>query len=134
MEIVKLIVLSSKARQEVAISFEVSRQTVWAALSYKTNSKRAQRIRTAALRRRGVIVDFRLCVIEGCIFDTYWSEVPHQMIQVFHDRIQLVVDIASRRGTIEVDGVEVREFQNVSLQRIAELQGCAREIVNGLKE
>ncbi|MFI3265226.1 MAG: hypothetical protein SNG38_08320 [Rikenellaceae bacterium] len=90
-------------------------------------------LRTAALYRHGVVVDFHLGVTEGCIFDTYWSEVPHQMIQVFHDRVQLVVDSASLRGTIEVDGVEVREFQNVSIKKIEELQGYAREIVNNLK-
>ncbi|MFI3302768.1 MAG: hypothetical protein SNI18_06325 [Rikenellaceae bacterium] len=133
MDIVKLIVLSSQARQEIATSFKVSRQTVWAALSYKTNSSRAKMLRTAALHRHGVVVDFHLGVTEGCIFDTYWSEVPHQMIQVFHDRVQLVVDIATSRGAIEVDGVEVKEFQAVSLKTIPELQNCAREIVNNLK-
>lgn len=128
----KQIVVEKSARADILKKFNVSNKVLWEALNFKTKSHLANTLRAAALIRKGVVVDFRYGTAENP-FNTYWAEAPQRMIQVFSDRVQFVLDMATSCAVIEVDGSEVREFQDVKLSTIAKIQNCAREIVDGLK-
>ena len=130
----KQIFLSIEKKKEIAKTFKVSRQTVWYALNFKTNSGVANMLRASALQRGGVLVNGDGDFEPNLKFDTYWTQAPKkQMVQVFSPRVNMVADIAIEKITIEVDGEVVKTFGNVPMKELYIIQAEAQEIVNNLK-
>jgi len=57
MEMTKYISVPKEVARELALTFKCSRQTVWAALKYKTTGGNAERIRALALQKGGGVID-----------------------------------------------------------------------------
>ncbi len=130
----KQIVVEKSARADILKTFEVSRKCLWQALTYGSNGPQAKKLRAAALARRGVIVNFELGTTENPSFDTYFSEAPHQMIQVFSERVRVVCDLECIGDVvIEVDGEEVESFGTIPMSQLPQVQSRAREVVNNLR-
>lgn len=124
----KQIVLEKSARADIIKTFGVSSKSLWEALTFKTHSRRANMLRAAALVRKGVIVDSQAGTKEQP-FTTYWTENPHQMIQMFSDRVWLVVECDNtNKASIEVDGNEYESHRVDTLDQLRDVQRRAREI------
>ena len=127
------IILSGEKKRQLQKDFKVCRTTLWAALNYKTKEGKANLLRAAALQRGGVLLNQNGDFEPNLKFDTYWTEVPHQMVQVFSGRVRLIADIKSSTVTIEKDGAVVRTFENATISELPVQQAYAQEIVNNLK-
>jgi len=57
MEMTKYISVPKEVARELASTFNCSRQTVWAALKFKTTGGNAEWIRTLALQKGGGVID-----------------------------------------------------------------------------
>ena len=126
------IIINGKKRQQLEKDFNVCRTTVWAALRYKTKGSKADMLRKAALERGGVEI-FGNGSEPNIKLDTYWTEVPHQMHQVFCDRVKLIVDVDEGTATIKKDGNPVAIYKDVLMSQIRIIQAKAQEITNDLK-
>lgn len=130
----KQIFLSMEKKKEMAKTFKVSRQTVWYALTFRTQSGVADMLRAAALQRGGVLLNCDGEFEPNMKFDTYFNEVPRrQMVQVFSPRVKMVGDLENGVISIWVDGKAAKSFIDVPMSELYLVQAEAQEIVNGLK-
>lgn len=128
----KQIFLSTEKKKEMAETFKVSRQTVWYALTFRTKSGVADMLRAAALQRGGVLLNCDKNFEPNLKFDTYFNEVPRQMVQVFSPRVKMVSHLDNGVITIEVDGKVAKSFGDVSMRELPLVQAEAQEILNSL--
>lgn len=133
MDMSKQIFLSTEKKREIAKTFKVSRQTVWYALTFRTQSGVADMLRAAALQRGGVLLNCNDGFEPHLKFDTYFNEVPRQMVQVFSPRVRMVVNLDKGAIIIEVDGKVAKSFDDVPIKELHIIQAEAQEIVNNLK-
>ncbi|MFR9546932.1 MAG: hypothetical protein SNJ29_15355 [Rikenellaceae bacterium] len=130
----KMIFLNGDGRRMLERDFSVTRQTVWAALNYRTKSGRAKMLRAAALQRGGVLVDLDDKPTSEPNFTTYFDEVPHRMVQVFSKRVKLICDLEDKGDvSIWVDGEEAVNLGVLPINKLPMAQAQAQTIVNGLK-
>lgn len=129
----KQIFLSTEKKKEIAKTFKVSRQTVWYALTFRTKSSVADMLRAAAIQRGGVLINGDGRLEPNLKFDTYFNEVPRQMVQVFSPRVKMIGDLERGGITIEVDGKIAKSFGDVPMKELCLIQAEAQEIVNNLK-
>ncbi|MFR9506141.1 MAG: hypothetical protein SNI32_08690 [Rikenellaceae bacterium] len=130
----KMIFLNGDGRRMLERDFSVTRQTVWAALNYRTKSGRAKMLRAAALQRGGVLVDLDDKPTSEPNFTTYFDEVPYRMVQVFSKRVKLICDLEDKGDvSIWVDGEEAVNLGVLPINKLPMAQAQAQTIVNGLK-
>ena len=129
----KQIFLSNEKKKQLEKDFKVCRTTVWAALTFYTNGGKAKLLRAAALQRGGVLLNCDGGSEPNLKFDTYFNEVPRQMIQVFSPRVRMVGDLEHGGITIEDDGEVAKSFGDVPISELYLVQAEAQEIVNTLK-
>lgn len=129
----KQIFLSAEKKREMAKTFKVTRQTVWYALTFRTKGGFADMLRAAALQRGGVLLNCDGEFEPNLKFDTYFKEVPRQMVQVFSPRVKMVGDLENGGITIVVDGEVTKSFCDVAVKELPLVQAEAQEIVNCLK-
>ena len=129
----KQIFLSNEKKKEIAKTFKVSRQTVWYALTFRTKSSVADMLRAAAIQRGGILINCDGGFEPNLKFDTYFNEVPHQMVQVFSPRVKMIADLEKGGINIEVDGQAVKTFGDIPMSQIPLVQAEAQAIVNTLK-
>ncbi|MGL4520823.1 MAG: hypothetical protein ACRCUJ_14440 [Phocaeicola sp.] len=129
----KQIYLDIEKKKEIAKTFKVTRQTVWYALNFKTKGGMADMLRAAAMQRGGVLLNCNGGFEPNVKFDTYFNEVPHEMVQVFSPRVRIVADLSGGGVVIKVDSKEVKSFGNVLISELAMIQAEAQVIVNNLK-
>lgn len=114
----KYIEVSSDSRKVLMKIFGCTRESLWAALSFKSDSETAKKIRTAALRGHGGRV---LCVVD--ITDGW---VPNCQTEFRHDKegvsevcstftggVKVTLDCHANTATLTLDGKEVRKYWNV---------------------
>ncbi|MFI3322458.1 MAG: hypothetical protein R3Y50_08040 [Rikenellaceae bacterium] len=120
-------------RVEIIETFGVSSKSLWEALTFKVNTSHARKLRAAARERGGVIVDFdAMKTYRAC--DTYFNEVPRQMVRIVSDRVLVVCNLEGDCDTlIEVDGKEVENFGRVEMGQMPMVFDRALVVVNGLK-
>lgn len=129
----KQIFLSTEKKKEIAKTFKVSRQTVWYALTFRTKSSVADMLRAAAIQRGGVLLNCDGDFEPNLKFDTYFNEVPRQMVQVFSPRVRMVGDLEKGEITIEVDGKVTKRFGDVPIKELHFIQAEAQAIENSLR-
>ncbi|MFR9641778.1 MAG: hypothetical protein SNH41_06680 [Rikenellaceae bacterium] len=130
----KMIFLNGDGRRTLERDFSVTRQTLWAALNYRTKSGRAKMLRAAALQRGGVLVDLDDKPTSEPNFTTYFDEVPYRMVQVFSKRVKLICDLEDKGDvSIWVDGEEAVNLGVLPINKLPMAQAQAQTIVNGLK-
>ena len=128
----KQIILSDEKKKELADSFGYSRQTVWAALKFKTKSAVANMLRKAALERGGIMIGENTDKVTPD-FETRFLTADQLMIQKFTPRVQVVADLATGDVKVNVDGEAVEVYENAKLSQFPAIQETAQHIANQLK-
>ena len=139
----KEIILSDEKRKELIRTFKTSRQTVWAALNYKTKSGFANTLRAAALQRGGAVIEVqddkvtRLQDSEVASVDeplVYFREVPKQMVFDYGEcGVKLVIDLCEGgNANIERNGNMLRSFVQPKLSDIEWMKAETVRIINSL--
>ncbi len=128
----KEIILSDEKRKELIRTFKTSRQTVWAALNYKTKSGFANALRAAALQRGGAIIEVQDDKVKRLLGEplVYFREVPHQMVFDYGEfGVKLVIDLCEGgNANIERDGVSVGMFYKPKLSDIERMKAEALRV------
>ena len=128
----KQIILSDEKKKELAASFGYSRQTVWAALKFKTKSAVDNMLRKAALERGGIMIGENTDKVTPD-FETRFLTADQLMIQKFTPRVQFVADLATGDVKVNVDGEAVEVYENAKLSQFPAIQETAQHIANQLK-
>lgn len=94
----KRIYVTESAKNHLCKVFKCSRVTVWNALTFKTNSDNARRIRYVALSQLKGVPSWK-----GADMETTHESVDGTMTQTFGNRVRLVVSLRSGLATVYVD-------------------------------
>lgn len=129
----KQIILSDEKKRELAATFGYSRQTVWAALKYRTKSPVANMLRKAALERGGIPIGENTDKITPD-FETRFLTAEQLMVQQFTPRVQLVADLSTGEVKTYVDGEIVETYPNPKISELLTIQENVQHIANQLKK
>jgi len=129
----KQIILSDGKKKELAAAFGYSRQTVWAALNYKTKSPVANMLRKAALERGGIKIGANTDRITPD-FETQFLTAEKLMLQRFTSRVQLIADLSTGEVNIHVDGEIIDTYANPRINELLAIQESVQHIANQLKK
>lgn len=130
----KQIILSIDKKKELATMFGFSRQTIWAALHFRTNSRKANMIRAAALQRGGILIGGTKCV-NGITpnVTTEFNTSEKLMVQTFTERVKLVADLASGLVNVYADGEVVDSYPDPCISQLLVIQKKVQHIANQLQ-
>lgn len=128
----KQIILSDEKKKELSATFGYSRQTVWAALKYKTKSPVSNMLRAAALERGGILIGENTNKITP-EFETRFFTAEQLMVQKFNLRVMLVADLATGDVKVYVDGEIVETYPNPKISELLAIQENVQHIANQLK-
>ncbi len=98
-------------------AFNISRVTVWRALTFETDTDLARRIRTLALKRGGRLTDGRPANCE-----TTHDQTNGTMTQAFGDRARIVVDLKTGEIAVWIDGEQESTYHNLTIPEFLKLQ------------
>lgn len=98
-------------------AFGCTQQAVWQALTFKSDSEKARRIRMLALKRGGKLAD-------GCVpeCDTVHNEADGTMVQTFGPRVKIVYDRETDATKVFVDGKRTDVYDGLSIEGFMKLQ------------
>lgn len=96
-------------------AFGISRVTLWRALSYKSNTDRAKKIRSLAMQKGG-----QVWTVDDKQMDTVYDH-DGVMHQYFGEHISLVVD-RSNHVTVYIDGEVKEEHDSMTISQLMKLQ------------
>lgn len=128
----KQIILSDEKKKELAAMFGYSRQTVWAALKYRTKSSVSNMLRKAALEKGGILIGENKDKITPD-FETRFLTAEQLMVQRFTPRVQLVADLATGDVKTYVDGEIVETHPNPKISELLAIQESVQHIANQLQ-
>jgi hypothetical protein len=129
----KLIYLPVEIKKEMIKTFKTTKETLWAALNYKTDSNFARMLRAAAYERGGVLYpDPKKSkgYIPEC--DTVFNTSEKTMVQSFGVRVKLVGNLSSGELSLFVDGEQKAMFDNPKLDELPGIQAAAQNLANEL--
>lgn len=121
----KEIYVSRENASKLAKVFNTSRQTVWSALNFKTESVLARRIRYTALKEFDGVASWK-----PTEFDTYFDEAGRMMVQTFGNGVKIVVSLETSTAMLgverngETQGIRT-EVKNCTVEQLMRLQGEA---------
>ena len=98
-------------------AFNVSRATVWRALTFETDTDLAKRIRKLALVRGGRMTDG-----SPAACDTTHNQAERTMMQDFGGRARIVVDLKTGDVTVWIDGEQESTYHNLTIPEFMKLQ------------
>lgn len=113
------ILVSNDDKKMLERIFDVTRQAVYLALNYKSNSELSQKIRNVALQQMGGRVIRELDITNGWVpncettFDHDKIGVS-KVVSTFSNDVQVVLDCHQNTATITQRGEEVRRYWNVA--------------------
>ena len=129
----KLIYLPVEIKKEIIKSFKTTKETLWAALNYKTDSNFARMLRAAAFERGGVLypdpkrtADY----VPQC--ETTFNTSEKTMVQNFGVRVKLIGNLSSGELSLFVDGEQKATFANPHLDELSDIQLTAQNLANEL--
>lgn len=126
----KHIEVTKEMRDKLLKIFGCSRVWIWKALSYESDTPKCQRIRCAALKMGGRVVDG-----EDVEPVTEYERSGDVMVQRFGSRVRLVVDMVEGDGEwrMEVDGSErKRGSARISVADFMKVQAEAAMLARSL--
>ena len=98
-------------------AFNVSRATVWRALTFEIDTDRARRIRKLALERGGRLTDGNPATC-----DTTHDQAGRTMTQSFGDHARIVADLKTGDVTVWFDGKQESTYHNLTIPEFMKLQ------------
>lgn len=129
----KQIFLPVEIKKEIIKTFKTTKETLWAALNYKTDSNFARMLRAAAFERGGVLYpDPKKSkgYIPDC--ETVFNTSEKTMVQSFGIRVKLVGNLSSGELSLFVDGEQKATFDNPHLDELSNIQATAQNLANEL--
>lgn len=121
----RYIELPRKEKRRLGTAFGVSVVTVWSALTYRTDSLLANRIREAA-RKAGGTEMCRLSVPAGFVPDCETEYLRDGgrvtgMLQTFGNAVTVALDSVSGSAELRFGGTAVKTYRDVTLERWPEI-------------
>lgn len=99
---------------------ETSRISIWNALTYKTHSAIADKIRHVAMTQCGGVM--RGGKVATLVWETWHDESGKTMVQTYGKRIKVVYSKETGIVVVYVDGVEKRRDKGLSIPEYEALQ------------
>ena len=124
----KRIFVEQEGMEKLRKVFGVSRQSIWKALTYQTQSEFSNKIRHTALTQCGGVMK-REGIVE-C--ETTHEEVEKTMTQRWGERVKLVVWKETGNVELWVDGRLERKEEAMTLPAFVELHAIADIMAQGL--
>lgn len=113
----KQILTDNETKVFLMKAFDCTRQAVWQALNFKSDSDQARRIRQLALKRGGKLLNG---YVPEC--DTTFNEGENTMEQAFGPRVKIVVNRKTRTVKVLVDD-EIKDIRiDMSVADFMQLQ------------
>lgn len=125
----KQIFLPVEIKKEIIKSFKTTKETLWSALNFKTDSNFARMLRAAAYERGGVLYpDPKRAAgyIPQC--ETVFNTSEKTMIQSFGIRVKLVGNLSNGEVSLFVDGEQKAMFDNPKLNELSSIQATAQNL------
>lgn len=116
----KKIYLEDKGKAYLRRVFKCTNVMVWKALTFKSESELARKIRYVALKEMGGVPNWKSSEVE-----TTHEESEHTMTQTFGERVRLVVSKVDSHAVVYIDGIAEREIEKIS---VAELMSMQQEL------
>ena len=129
----KLVYLPVEIKKEMIKTFKTTKETLWAALNYKTDSNFARMLRAAAFERGGVLYpDPKRSkgYVPEC--ETIFNTSEKSMVQNFGVRVKLVGNLLSGELSLFVDGEQKATFDNPHLDELSNIQATAQNLADEL--
>lgn len=129
----KQIFLPVEIKKEIIKTFKTTKESLWAALNFKTDSNFARMLRAAAYERGGVLYpDPKRSkgYIPEC--ETIFNTSEKTMVQNFGVRVKLVGNLSSGELSLFVDGEQKATFDNPHMNELSGIQVTAQNLANEL--
>lgn len=118
----KKIYVTQSVREEIGRLFGVVDDTIGRALSYKTNSALAKKIRSIAIQRGGKIAG-------GDVMETSFDSSGN-MVQTWGDAARLVANKSNGHIMVYIDGNLEREYPQMTIRELMMEQHRIGVLVN----
>lgn len=130
----KQIFLPVEDKKEIIKSFKTTKETLWAALNFKTDSNFARMLRAVAYERGAVLYDPKRALNYSPQCDTVFNTSEKTMIQSFGVRVKLVGNLSSGELSLFVDGEQKAMFDNPKFDELSDIQASAQDLANELSQ
>lgn len=131
----KQIFLPVEIKKEMIKAFRTTKETLWAALNFKTDSNFARMLRAAAYERGGVLYpDPKRAAKYSPLCETVFETAENTMIQNFGVRVKLIVNLSNGDTSIFVDGDQKATFAIPGLNELTEIQATAQNLADELSQ
>lgn len=123
----KQILTDNETKVFLMKAFDCTRQAVWQALNFKSDSDQSRRIRQLALKRGGKLLNG---YVPEC--DTTFNEGENTMEQAFGPRVKLVAYRGTGNVSVFVDGQLKRSYEDMDICGLMQLQYEAEQMAAAL--
>lgn len=117
--------ITSELRAYLVKIFGVTRKAVYEALTFRSNTEQAQRIRALAKLKGGQHIREQLV-------NTY-HEADDSMVQKFGSRVEIVVWKNTDKTQLYVDGIFREEHEGLTIDAFMSFQKRVQEMADNLK-
>lgn len=125
----KQIFLPVEVKKEIIKSFKTTKETLWSALNFKTDSNFARMLRAAAYERGGVLYpDPKRAAGYTPQCETVFNTSEKTMIQSFGIRVKLIGNLSNGEVSLFVDGEQKAIFDNPKLNELSNIQVTAQNL------
>lgn len=129
----KQIFLPVEIKKEMIKTFKTTKETLWAALNFRTDSNFARMLRAAAYERGGVLYpDPKRSSGSVPQCETVFNTSEKTMVQSFGNRVKLVANLSGGELSLFVDGEQKATFDNPKLDELSNIQAMAQNIADEL--
>lgn len=129
----KQIFLPVEIKKEMIKTFRTTKETLWAALNFRTDSNFARMLRAAAYERGGVLYpDPKRSPGSVPQCETVFNTSEKTMVQSFGNRVKLVANLSGGELSLFVDGEQKAAFDNPKLDELSNIQVMAQNIADEL--
>ena len=129
----KQIFLPVEDKKEMIETFKTTKETLWSALNFTTNSGFARILRAAAYERGGVLYPDPKCkpgAVPSC--DTIFNTADRTMIQNFGAQVRLLGNLENGVVSMYVGGDLKTTYQNPTLVELGTIQATAQNLADEL--